>query len=742
MTTSIIALVGNPNCGKSTLFNALTGGNERVGNWSGVTVERKSGGYCFQDLSIEVVDLPGTYSLVTFDAEHSKDVRIACEYMLSGKVDVVINVIDASNLERNLFLTSQLLEMDVPVIVALNMMDIAKRRGIEINLAALSQALSCPVVPIIANKQSGTSELKHKVSQILASTKISNQQVDYPQAIKRAADAVFSQLKEYDHPRWLALRLLEGDFLAKQKVNSNVCEFVLQQTAGIEAVVKEETDIIIADARFTWAQNIAKKVLKKPQENKKGLTDFIDNIILHRVFGIPIFLGMMYLMFLFSINLGTCFQDFFDISSQAIFIDGTHQLLDYLQVPGWITVLVSEGIGRGINTTMTFIPVLGFMFLFLAILESSGYMARAAFVVDRFMRFLGLPGKSFVPMIVGFGCNVPAIMAARTLEHKRDQVLTVMMSPFMSCGARLAIYAVFTAAFFPVGGQNVVFSLYLIGILMAVLTGLILRKTVLKGQASDWVVEMPAYHVPQIKMLLLQTWFRLKNFLWRAGKIIVLVCLLLSILLNLTPILLEKVARMITPLFSPMGISQDNWPATIGLIAGVLSKEVVVATLNSLYSQVGHLSDAVVQKVAIGQEFVIALKSIPDNLARLSQSLGNPVAAAAPVASTKSSVYGVMAQTFGSQIAAFSYLLFVLLYFPCVAATAAIARELNKGWAVFSVLWTTGVAYAIAVIFYQLATIPLHFYSSLFWLAGIVGCFCLTIYAMRRYAYSGVPSCS
>ena len=345
-------------------------------------------------------------------------------------------------------------------------------------------------------------------------------------------------------------------------------------------------------------------------------------------------------------------------------------------------------------------------------------------------------------MIVGFGCNVPAIMAARTLEHKRDQVLTVMMSPFMSCGARLAIYAVFTAAFFPVGGQNIVFSLYLIGIVMAVLTGLILRKTVLKGQASDWVVEMPSYHIPQIKMLARQTWFRLKNFLWRAGKIIVMVCLLLSIFLNLTPVLLESIARAITPLFAPMGISQDNWPATIGLIAGILSKEVVVATLNSLYSQVGHLGDIVALKVSVGQELLLALKSIPENLAKISQSLGNPIAAIAPMTTAKTGVYGVMAHTFGSQIAAFSYLLFVLLYFPCIAATAAIARELSKGWAIFSVLWTTGIAYAIAVIFYQLATIPVHFYGSLAWLAGISGFFCLTIYGMRRYAYSGVQSCS
>lgn len=741
MSKSVVALVGNPNCGKSTLFNAITGGNAKVGNWPGVTVEKTSGEYCFQDLSIEVVDLPGTYSLATFDENHSIDVKIACEYLLSGKVDVVVNVIDATNLERNLFLTSQLLEMNIPVIVALNMSDIAQRRGIEIDTKVLSESLSCPVIRVVANKDTGIAELKHQIVQSIAVPDKPTIKVTYPKIVVNATEAIISQLNDNLHPNWLALRLLEGDWLAQKMVDDDICEYVKQQRAGVETISKEETDILIADARFTWANAISKKVLNSKKQNPKRLSYFIDNIILHRLFGIPIFLGVMYLMFLFAINFGICFQDFFDLGSQALFIDGSKKIFTYLHFPNWLTVLLSDGVGRGINTTITFIPVLACMFFFLAVLESSGYMARAAFVVDRLMRMLGLPGKSFVPMIVGFGCNVPAIMAARTLEHKRDQVLTVMMSPFMSCGARLAIYAVFTAAFFPVGGQNIVFSLYLIGVLMAVFTGLILRNTLLRGEASDWVVEMPPYHVPRLKLLFKQTWFRLKNFLWRAGKIIVIVCMLLSFFHNLTPSILESAARFVTPFFAPMGISQDNWPASIGLAAGVLSKEVVVATLNTLYSQVGHLSDVVVAQTSIGQSLVDAFKSIPANLSEFTQTLGNPIAASAPSTSAKSGIYGVMAHTFGSQLAAFSYLLFVLLYFPCVSATAAIARELNKGWAAFSVLWTTGIAYAIAVLFYQLATIPSHVLQSSFWVIGVITSIWLTIYTMRRYANKGVQVC-
>jgi ferrous iron transport protein B len=465
------------------------------------------------------------------------------------------------------------------------------------------------------------------------------------------------------------------------------------------------------------------------------------------VLGVPIFLGVMYLLFLFAINIGGAFQDFFDITSQAIFVDGFAWLLNQLGSPAWLTALLANGFGKGINTTLTFIPVIGALFLFLSLLEDSGYMARAAFVIDRFMRMLGLPGKAFVPMIVGFGCNVPAVMAARTLENKRDRILTIMMSPFMSCGARLAIYAVFTTAFFPQGGQNVVFALYLIGILMAILTGFILRHTLLKGEPSPLVMELPIYHVPQVKSLLLHAWQRLKGFVFRAGKLIVPICMLIGVLNALhldgtlvvgdgdTHSLLSMVGQWATPVFAPMGEQADNWPATVGLVTGVLAKEVVVGTLNTLYTQLGHASPLLNgEALHFWASLKAAIESIPNNFAQLGDAFSNPVLAKAPIHALDQTAYGLMYQRFDGQVGAFAYLLFVLLYFPCISTTAAMLREVHRGWSVFSIVWMTGVAYGVAVLFYQSATWLRHPLASSFWIVGIVAIFFGTIGLIRWLA--------
>ncbi len=373
-------------------------------------------------------------------------------------------------------------------------------------------------------------------------------------------------------------------------------------------------------------------------------------------------------------------------------------------------------------------------------------MARAAFVMDRFMRAMGLPGKSFVPMIIGFGCNVPAIMATRTLDNRRDRVLTTMMSPFMSCSARLAIFAVFAAAFFPVGGQNVVFALYIIGILTAVLTGLILRKTLLHGEPTPFIMELPPYHLPTSRALLMQTWSRLNRFLIRAGRLIVPICILIGALNALTisgtltsgdasqHSLLSMLGRFITPLFAPMGLHNDNWPATVGLITGTLAKEVVIATLNTLYMQVGHLAHTGTSDFNFWGGLSNALMSIPHNLMALPSALGNPILASAPDHSVNPGVYGIMYQRFNGQVGAFAYLLFVLLYVPCISTTAVMLRELNRRWTLFSVVWSFGLAYGIAVLFYQIATFHHHPQSSLLWVIGIISVFILTVSAMRFYA--------
>lgn len=747
----IVALLGNPNCGKTTIFNALTGSCQRVGNWPGVTVDRKSGCYNFQQEDYEVVDLPGTYSLTSV-SEGALDEQICCEYIFSDHPDLVVNIIDASNLERNLYLTMQLLEMRVPMIVAVNMLDVAKKQHCQLNLKQLSRLLDCPVVALEAHKNKGVTALKTQIAQAIHLQQVPTAKVRYPEAVNKAVKTLTHTLVQQqselsEHAHCLAVRLLEDDVYAMRQLQSHDVKLAVSGAQlSIRQALDEDPDILLADARYGCSHEIVRQVLKRAARRRHVFTEYVDKVVLNRYLGIPVFLLIMYLMFFFAINVGGALQDFFDLSSEALFVTGLSQLLTSWHMPVWLTALLASGVGKGINTTVAFVPVIGAMFLFLAVLERSGYMARAAFVMDRLMRALGLPGKSFVPMIVGFGCNVPAIMAARTLENRRDRILTVMMSPFMSCGARLAIYAVFTAAFFPVGGQNVVFALYMIGIVMAVVTGLILRNTLLQGEASPLVMELPPYHVPSFIAVQRQAWFRLKQFLMKAGRVIIPVCIIVGALNSVTihgalstdeansQSLLSVVGRTATPIFSPMGIKQDNWPATVGLLSGVLAKEVVVGTLNTLYSQVGGLAEAPAEDVSVFDGLQDAVRSVPDNFIALGHAIVNPVSASAPDQDVTQGVYGVMFQYFDGRIGAFAYLLFVLLYFPCVSATAAMWRELTPGWAVFSVAWTTGLAYAVAVVFYQVATWLRHPLSSTVWIGLMLSVFIAVVLGMKRHA--------
>jgi len=605
VNTLTIGLVGNPNCGKSTVFNALTGGRQHVGNWPGVTVERKSGFFKCENTTVEVIDLPGIYSLTSVSADSAIDERIACDYILKRQAAIIVNILDASNLERSLYLTVQLLEMGVPVILALNMMDVARQRHIKILVDQFAKAFNCPVVTLEASKNKKIAELKKVVvsAQKTASfekdaalTK-ANTLIQYPALIMKIVAEIAHQIPTAPHvnTQWLALRLLEDDLFVRQFVPDTLLQKIPDYQQTIRTTLNEDSDIVLADARYRAIEAIVSRCIMTTTEQHQTFTAYLDRIVLHRVLGIPIFLAVMYCMFLFAINIGGAFQDFFDIGSNTLFVGGFTQVLTQLHAPTWLIALLANGVGKGINTTITFIPVIGAMFLFLALLEDSGYMARAAFVIDRLMRALGLPGKSFVPMIVGFGCNVPAVMAARTLENKRDRILTVMMSPFMSCGARLAIYAVFTAAFFPVGGQNVIFVLYLMGIALAMLTGLLLRKTFLQGEPAPLIMELPAYHLPNLKTVSLHAWQRLKGFVFRAGKYIVPICVLLGALGSLNVggtlntgegdahSLLSVVGRSVTPVFAPMGIQQDNSAALSAFTLPPYSIRTVSAT-SRLYS--------------------------------------------------------------------------------------------------------------------------------------------------------------
>lgn len=733
-----VLLIGNPNSGKTTLFNALTGDNQKVGNWPGVTVEKKTGTFAIGEETFQLIDIPGIYSLVSSSAA-SQDEQIAALAVAEMDFDVIVNVVDACHLERHLYLTSQLLELGKPVIIALNMIDIAKQRGINIDSKKLAKQLQCSVVELQAHREVGIEALQKII--LSKPEKPSTLLFPWPETVKDTLDILENKLvaEGYHHQRatYLSRRLLEGDTLL----------------TGAEEVSNfsstPDVDILMADARYQAVHQIVSITQRKRCDASEHFTAKLDRVILHRFWAIPIFFAMMYCMFLFAIHVGGAFQDFFDISTDTIFVQGTTWVLRQIHTPNWLIAILANGVGKGINTTLTFIPVIAAMFFFLSLLEVTGYMARAAFVVDKVMRVLGLPGKAFVPMIVGFGCNVPAIMAARTLDSERDRLLTVLMSPFMSCSARLAIYAVFVAAFFPTGGQNVVFSLYLIGILMAVLTGYLLRKSMLRGQASPLIIELPAYHRPALRRLLRETSMRLRHFVLRAGKVIVPVCVIIGALKALTihggisqgeansESILAWFAQGITPIFYPMGIHADNWPATVGLITGTLAKEVVVGSLNTLYAQMGDGAAAISSSFDFWGSLQAAVYSIPQNLADLGPAFLNPFAAGAADGEISQNVYGIMYQHFDGKIGAYAYLLFILLYIPCVSTMAVIRQEANRKLMWFSIIWSTIVAYSSAVIFYQLATIQIHPQQTLIWVTAVALFVGLSIFTIKNGTIGG-----
>lgn len=684
-------LAGNPNAGKTTLFNLLTGLRQRTGNWPGVTVERKQGTFATAEASVTLIDLPGIYSLEKVQPGDglSADERVTCSYVMSGQADVLINVVDASSLEKSLWLTLQLRELNLPMIVVLNMADVARSCGVALDSDALAAQLGCPVVLMSASTAEGVTALLAAIDSVAAAP-----------------------------PAELLLNRAEVD----------------------------------AEARLARISAICQAACDRGSHRAHRLTRALDNLFLHRWLGFPLFLGVMYLMFFFSINIGGALQPVFDKGSAALFVDGTAQLCAALHFPDWLTSFLAQGIGGGITTVLPLVPQLALMFFFLTLLEESGYMARAAFVVDRLMRWLGLPGKSFVPLIVGFGCNVPAVMGARTLETERERLMTMLMAPFMSCGARLAIFAVFSGAFFGSAGAGAIFSLYLLGIAAAVLTGLVLKHTLLKGDSSCAIMELPLWHVPVMRSLLLQTWFRLHAFVIRAGAVIVAACVAISLLSNLTASghlaqrvddsVLASASRYLTPLFTPMGIQPDNWQATVGLVTGAMAKESVVGTLNALYMAEPQNAPDAAPAPGLTAVFASALDETWQNLkAALSpQTLFNPVEASKGDGEMSQGAVGIMQTMFGSSLAAYSYLVFVLLYVPCVSVMGALAKEAGRQWMWFALIWGTLMAYGAATLIYQIGTFTQHPGFSLLCVAAIAATGMAAVTLLRQLGINLQPA--
>lgn len=751
----VVAVIGNPNCGKSTLFNTITGVKQKTGNWPGVTVERREGSRKIGHDELVFVDLPGVYSLDS-DRE-ALDEQIARQYILSGAADALLIVADASNIERSLYLTSQLVETGIPAVLALNMMDVASSRGMDINFSLLAESLQLTVVPTMARQNKGIDTLLQAVVKVLTDKTYASLRLAYPTIIQAAVSDITAT---FDSPTasnsmqyWQALQCLENHFSAT--TNEQTKQVVQQSQLAIKQQTGEDPDTLIAATRYEFAHQLTTQVvIQARQTGAQTRSDLIDKFVLNNYLGLPIFLFAIYLMFSITINFGGAFIDFFDITSGAIFVDGFKLQLQTLGFPNWFQVILADGLGGGIQVVATFIPIIATLYFCLSILEDSGYMARAAFVMDRFMRKLGLPGKAFVPLIVGFGCNVPSIMATRTLEKQRDRIMTVMMAPFMSCGARLSVYALFAAAFFPQSGQNIVFLLYLVGIAAAIFTALLLKKTVLEGDSDIFLIELPPYHRPAIKNLLIHTWERLKGFVLEAGKFIIVMVMVINVLNsigtdgsfgneNSANSVLSEVSKTFTPAFEPMGVQAENWPAIVGIFSGLLAKEVVVGTLDAVYSNLEGQHNNDDEAFSLSDKFSEALSVTQENVRDAFSNMGDPLGLrtldssgdtqlAAEEQDVSRTLFGTLVKYFDGKIGAFSYLLFILLYVPCVAALAAVKRETGTRWALFSIFWSLYLAYSMATSFYQLATFSQHPMQSMIWLSLFTAGFIIIWLTLRQ----------
>ena len=646
------ALAGNPNCGKTTLFNAMTGAKQYVGNWPGVTVEKKVGIVRGREEHIHVVDLPGVYSLSPYTVEEI----VTRKYLIEERPDLIIDIVDATNLERNLYLTTQLAELEVPMVIALNMIDAVRRRGDVIDCEKLSERLGMPVIPISASKGEGIEELIDAAENTVG--KKSRMRL-YTPDIEDAVDSIGALVSDRCEKigmsrRFAAVKLFEGDEMTVKALELTPDEekSITELVEKTEHMADVDHEIVIADLRYRYICAVCAECVKKGHEaGYMTLSDRADTVLTHRIFAIPIFALIMICVFYITFGpVGSLLQDGLDYLISVKAAGAVTSAFESMGVAEWATGLVVDGIISGVGSVVSFFPQILLLFLFLSILEDSGYMARAAFIMDRALNKIGLTGKAFVPMLMGFGCTVPAILATRTLENEKDRRLTCIITPFMSCTARMPVYALFISAFFPDKAALVITSVYFGGIVVAVLSGLLLKKTVLKGEVAPFVMELPPYRLPTLKSLYRHLYERIKDFLVRAGTVLLGAAVVVWFLSHFTvslaytsdasQSLLAALGTFIAPVFAPLGFG--NWQSAVSLLSGFIAKESIVSTMGVLLGSAGL------------------------------DSLFTPETA-------------------------LSFIAFVLLYTPCVAALSATVKEIGSGkWALFAVAYQTLTAWVVS----------------------------------------------
>jgi ferrous iron transport protein B len=672
-----VALAGNPNSGKTSVFNNLTGARQHVGNYPGVTVEKKVGvAYC-QDYEIEITDLPGTYSLTAY----SLDEIVTRNFIIHEKPDIIVNIVDASNLERNLYLSTQLMELGSTLILAFNMSDIAESTGQQTDDKVLSELLGVNIVHTVGNKDRGTSELLNTI--VKTYNKKSDRKyvfVNYGREVEEEISKINAclskrhEIMENYPPRWIAIKLLEDDkYIVDFVKTKHGTEDIIRQAEAsrlhIKTVFADDAETILADKRYGFINGVLHETITQKKDSHLRVSDNIDQIVANRVLGIPIFLGVMWLMF----------KAIFSFSEMPMqWIEKTQHLLGnfvsgFLPEGSLVQGLVVDGIIGGVGSVLVFVPVIFLLFFFMSILEDSGYMARIAFIVDKFMHKIGLHGRSFIPMLLGFGCNVPAIMATRVIESKKDRFTTILINPFMSCGARLPVYTLLIGAFFTESvSANVLYSLYLLGFVMAVLMAKVFRSFVFRGESAPFVMELPPYRVPTLKGLIIHMWERGWLYIKKAGTVIMLGCIIiwslsafpLSSQGDLTKSYMGKMGKAIEPAVRPLGF---DWKIGTALIAGVVAKEIVVGTFGVLYGA-GDSAD----ETSVGLRDALRKDAYPD---------GRPVF---------------------TPLVAYALMVFVLLYIPCLSTAAVIKKETGSwGWMFFSIGYSTALAWIAAFIVYQ-----------------------------------------